>query len=409
MRRASMLLILLATSSVAFGQSMPKWLEEARAREAAPARPSRIESADGWLGATVPFPTVGKVESSDGWYSVTLALTKDVVVNCEISRDTLDLGALLAKTSDSSFDLIAKQQGKVGVRAIERLDAGAVGSSPLLAVDWIYRVDSPDGARVGSLKQVVAAKAGHGIYCAHNDIGFSKSFETAVRELVQSIQFADASKTPAPVYEDVMIASVGTQRLGVATTRVLPAGDGDYRMESMSALLVPGSASTLRSQDSYTVQFSRADRSMINAVYVMSENGEVSTNLRLDGREGGGWKVSGTFKGKKLDADLAAEPAPTSALHQAERRRALLAREQPVGAEESDWQWLPDDPLKFTPIRTRVVSAAEGGAFNVLESTPALEMTSVVERATGLQAKMGMAMGAQSASFDRVFVSGHLP
>jgi len=382
----------------------PDWLQSLRARGAKPTKTEEVRSPDGWFRASVPANPLGKVESEGGSYSLAFELAPGIQVSCELIRDGFDPASLLSKTAITSFELLEKAQGKIALRAVERTDAGRFDSSPFIAVDWLYRVDTPEGPKVGSLKQVAALKDGHGVYCAQNDVGYSKSFEALVRAFVQSLQVKDP---PAPgIYEDISVVSFGGAKVGIATSAVSRDKDGDLRVQTSTAILLPVTSDTLRAQDEFNVQFVRPDGTLINALNVTASNGEIEADLKLDPLQDGGWQVSGQYKGKALEGRLEGEHAPTTMLQQAAVRKALLARPDPVGGENVEWQWIATDPLRLTEARLKVVGTAGEGLYKAHESAGPMQADSVLERATGFTQRVDMTLGPLAVTVERIYARG---
>jgi hypothetical protein len=405
MVRLSFVALLSAVAVTANGAE-PDWLQSMRAREAKPAAVQDVRSPDGWFRASAPANLVGKVEADDGSYSMAFELAPNIAVSCEVIRDGFDIASLLSNTTDASFKLLADAQGKIALRAVERIDAGHFSGSPFIAVDWLYRVDTPEGAKVGSLKQVAALKDGHGVYCSQSDVGYSKSFETLVRLFVESLQVKDP---PAPgLYDDISVVSLGGAKVGIATSTVARDADGDLRVQTATAMLVPVTSDTLRAEDTVNVQFVRPDGTLLNALHVTVSNGETATDLQLRPLEGGGWQVTGQFKGKALEGRLEGEHVPTTFLQQATARKALLARPDPAGGENVEWQWIPTDPIRLTEARLKVVGPAGEGLYNAHESAGPLQADTVLESATGFTRRADMRLGPLVVTAERIFARGGL-
>jgi hypothetical protein len=389
------------------GAAEPEWLQELRARESKPATTTHeVKSADGWFGARVQATPVGKVEEEGGSYSFSFELAPEIFVNCELVRDGFDLASLLSSTAASSFEFLGREQGKITQRSVERTDAGHIAGSPYLAVDWIYLVDTDEGPKVGSLKQLASVKDGHGVYCALNDVGFARSFESLARSFIETLQVKAA---PAPgLYDDISVVTLGTAKVGVATSSVERDADGDLRVQTSTAMLVPVAADKLRVQDSFSVQFVRPDGTMINALHVIASDGEVESDLKLEPAEGGGWHVSGQHKGKSLDGRLDSAHEPTTFLQQAMVRKALLAKPEPANGENVEWQWIASDPLRLTESRLKIVGPAAEGFYQARESAGPLQADTVLERATGMTQRFDAAIGPQTMTVERVYSRGSL-
>ena len=92
---------LLCTS--AFGADEPKWLKEARAREAKLAAPAEINSKDGWFKFRAPGKVANAIEKVEGSYSVEFDLGTQAPVQCEVFPEGVDLANGLRVTFENAI------------------------------------------------------------------------------------------------------------------------------------------------------------------------------------------------------------------------------------------------------------------------------------------------------------------
>lgn len=380
----------------------PPWLTEARAREGEIMAPVTVSSEDGWFTAKVPAKPIEKVAGSEGGYEITLDVGAGNPVSCEVLRGGFDAAALLRSTATLTFDHLAEAQGKIEMREVDRSDAGAYGESPYLALDWLYLQKQDGKPLVGALKQFAALKDGHGIYCAHAELGYVRTFQRVVQALAETLVVKEPAA--APYYREVATLALAGRKVGVSSTTITRDADGDSRIEVVTSLLVPVTRDQLRAQDTVDVQWVRPDRTLINATHVAADNGEIASNLKLLPTDGG-WTVEGEMKGKKLSQALAPEPAPSSYLQQAAMRRAMLAQEKPVGSRDTQWHWLSADPLRLTQASVEVLGAADG-QFTARETAGPLTMDTVLDPATGMPTRGSIQIGPSALTIERVFLRG---
>lgn len=238
--------LMCAAALAAQAEDAPQWLVEAKARESRLAQPNDVASEDGLLRAQVPGTLKKKVLLEDGSYSVAIGLEAGIEISCEVFPGSHDLAAILAKTSETSFVEIQKVNGTVEARALESSGAGAVGPYPYLSLQWIYRARRNGEARVGSLKQFIAATDDALAYCANDDVGYTKTFETVSRALASSLRLGDSQVKP--YFREISVVSLDGARVGVATTTLTRDEDGDIQVVSKSALLVATAPDQLVSQ-----------------------------------------------------------------------------------------------------------------------------------------------------------------
>lgn len=380
----------------------PQWLVDARAREGAALPPAVLKSEDGGFTATLPAKLIGRIDAADGNYTLALEVGSAAQVNCEVIRGGFDTASLLRKTAALTFDEIAKVQGQVEMRSVERSDAGAYAGSPYLALDWVYLVKQDGKPMLGMLKQTAVMKDGHGLYCSHVDIGYARTFEGVVKALTETLVVKEPA--PAPYYREISALTLDGRKVGVATTSLTRDADGDSKIEVVTAMLLPVGGAELRAHDTFDVQWTRPDGTLLNATQTSAENGELRLNLKLLPTDDG-WIVAGEMQGKKLEQKLAAEPAPASYLAEALARRALLAQERPGGSRRSQWQWMSADPLKLTETHLEVLAATEGG-YAAREKAGPLTMESILDPATGMPSRASLPLGRATLMIERVHVQG---
>ena len=396
---------LAATAATAAGE--PQWLQEARAREATLPEPAAIASKDGRFRARVPARPRGEITEEQGSYSIELDIgTGAEPVWCEIYPEGLDLANGLAATSATSFELIAKAQGRLEAREIERTGAGWNGAAAFLQAEWIYVVNVEKEKRLGALKQIVFERNGVGVYCAHNEIGYRQTFERAAHELARTLEWE--TEAPAGRYSEVFAVKLGEHTSGVAQIRVQRDEDGDDRVTSSLSMLVPVAAGEVRAHDEFNVEFVDADGELINAVQVSNQNGELDSNLRLDPHEDGGWLVSGDFKGKRIETRIPGDRAPSSSLRQFALVQALLQEPEPAGRSVHYLRWSDDSPTAFVEGTVTAVAPLGAGLWSTRFASEGLVFEAVADMRDGTMTRASIPMGPLQLQLERVAVSGQL-
>jgi len=400
-------LFMFAALSPAVDAQEPAWLAEARARESGTMKARTIESGDDGFRATVPARLSGKVEVADDSYSMTLDIGSESPVQCEVIRGGFDPANLLRAAADITFAEVEPIHGKIEKKAVERIDAGVVGHSPLLEIDWIYRANDGSGPRLGAIKQAAAQKGGHGIYCAHIELGYSQTFRNVVRSLVESLQMPDAEGHGEAYFFELETMRTNDMNVGVSMIRLVRDEDGDTKATTLSSMLLPAGEGTVQAQDSYTTEWLRPDGSLINAAHVEIRNGEIESNLRLTEQDDGQWWVEGEHMGKALEQSIAADVAPASLVQQAWQRRELLDAEDPVGRQLTGKVWLSADPTRFSDWHARVTGAVGAGEYSAQETVAGLVFDTVLETSTGLPVRFSMPLGPMTLTAQRAAVHGH--
>lgn len=393
----------LSLMPIAHGDE-PQWLVDARAREGKASKMRSFRSSDGFVTAEVPAKVLNKIAEDEGAYLISLDIGSETPANCEVIRDGFDLGALLRATAELTFTQVEPIQGKVEQRIIERTDAGAFVASPFLAIDWLYRVNDGKQARAGGLKQIAVLKDGHGLYCAHVDLGYAKTFRNVVKALAETMKFAEEG--PDSYFAEISTVSLGNMKVGIVTTTFERDQDGDTRMLVSTALAIRVTQETLRTQDSTHVQWSRPDGSLINEAHSASTDGELDTDLKLSEADDGAWVVEGEFMGKAISESIVANRAPSTAIEQAHAKRKLFGLEDVVGQQVVLPCWNAIDPTRFMDAQTTIVGVIDDQNMSAREALGGITMDVILDKATGTSSKGTMHIGPQSLEFDRIYVQG---
>lgn len=385
----------------------PPWLSEARAREGALTESVSIQSRDGRFKASVPARLRGEIVESEGSYSVELDIgTGGEPVYCEVFPDGVDMADALRITAAASFDAIAAEQGRIESRELEHTDAGWNGGAAFMQAEWLYLVTIDGQKRLGALKQILFERDGGSVYCAHNDIGFRLTFERATHELARTLVWSQA---PLPArYVDVLVADLSGRKVGVARTHVVRDADGDDRVTTTLSMLVPMPAGQVLSHDEVLVEFVTGDAGLLSALQVVNESGEIDTELRLDPADGGGWLVTGKFKGKPLEKRLPAEEVPQSTLAQYALTRALLQSHEPAGRTVDFLVWSDANPAQFTEAGLTAVAPLGGDTWSARFAMAGMSFDVVADSRDGTASKVVMSLGHLTISLERVAKLGKL-
>jgi hypothetical protein len=397
-------LLLSVSYSLAIAEE-PQWLLDARAKEGQLIEPHVVTSADKHISFSVPVALSGELKESKDSYEALLTLGPGAVADCEILNSSIDVAALLRQTARISFSgPIEKAQGKLEKRMVESTDAGVAGATAYLGVVWLYRVNDGTGAKLGALRQYAAGRAGHGIYCALNDVGYAKTFEKVVHALIESLKTTDDEQEP--YYREVSVATLRGMPVGYSSLAMRRDKDGDTKFVETTTLVLSNGSDDVHTMDDVHVDFVKPDGALINSKRVMSNNGEIDLDLSLK-RDGAKWHVDGKFKGKDVNETIG-EGAPSTWQSETNVLRNLLAKEKPVGAEASESQWLVADPGRFTDTPVKVLAAVDANTYSVRQTIANTAVDLIVDRATGQTTQGTMQLGAVAIRFERISVHGSL-
>lgn len=402
--RLVLALPLICLSGIVQSAEEPQWLKDARAREGKLRRAITVKAPEGFFSAKLPVKLVGKVEQQEGGYTFAVDIGSETPMTCEVLDEEFDMAELLRTVAQSTFVEIESLHGKIEAKMAEQQDAGVLGRSPFMAVDWLYRINGDHGPRLGALKQIASIKDGHGLYCAHTEIGYAKTFRSVATTLVESIEFSDAK--PQPQYFEINAASVADRRMGVVVYSVEKDANGDNRVVSVQALLAPVTPDTLTSRDSYHIEWARPDGSMISATSIESSNGEIETNLSLKRGGEGDWMFEGIFNQKKIAGTIQSDTGPVTWLGQALARRALFDRKDVVGTTLLERVWTAESPDSFVDSKTTVTAVVSDQQLAIREEVAGIAGDAIIDRATGASTLVTVQGGPFTLKFERVYVQG---
>lgn len=399
---------LLPLTAISAGtEDEPQWLQDARAREATLPKPAVIESKDRRFKARVPARARGAIVEEGGSYSVELQVGKGVPpVHCEIYPESIDMANGLRSLAAATLDHIARAQGNIERREVERTDAGWNGSAAFLQADWIYAVQDDGQTRLGALKQALFDRDGASVYCAHNDLGYRQTFERVTHELAKSLEWSSAA--PVARYREVLVASINERKLGVVLLDVERDADGDDRVSTSLSMLVPMGGGEVTAQDHMQIEFVTDERELINALQVVNTNGEIETDVRLDPDEDGDWLVSGQFNGKTIESGIPGDQVPRSSLEQYGLIGALLQSPEPAGRSISFMVWSDSNPTVFTDVVATAVARTAGDLWSVNMNFAGLEFDTVTDARDGTVLKSVMPLGHLTITLERAARLGQL-
>jgi hypothetical protein len=380
------------------------WLTELREREADPIAEQTLASADGFFRARVPARLVGEITPQADAYGLRLDVGSETPADCWIYRGGVDFASSLGALSETSFEAISEGLGPVEAREIEGVDAGVLGESPFLSVSWLYRISGEGGPQVGEIRHLIASKAGRGLYCQQNELGYAQTFRRVVSALLESLEYAEAPQR-VPYFTQVSTLALLGMRVGVERTTLTRDDEGDTRVDTVTSFVVPAGAGTLRVTDTFAVEFARVDGALINQLHVETSNGKLVTQLELNPSPDGAWLVDGTFQSRPLSTQFRSEDRPSSWLGDALALREAIATSG-VGGEITVARWIPQaDPTRLVDQTLSIERRLPSDRFGAHLETPGLEAELVVDPEGSIESG-SVDLGSGSLEIERVFVGG---
>jgi hypothetical protein len=403
-RLCSSLVLCFGLAGCASVSLEPEWLTQARGREVEPLPEQQIRSEDQFFRADVPARLTAPIDRQEDAYHARLDFGTEAAADCWVYREGLDTATALAAFSDATFEAISQTLGEVDYKRIEGVDAGAIGGSPFLSVDWLYRIGDGDSVQVGAVKHIAAQKGGQTVYCQHNELGYAETFRRLVRALVESLETA-GSAAPEPYFTQISTLTIRDMRIGVEHASLTRDGAGDTRVDVRTSLLIPVNGDTLRTTDTFALEFAEPNGDLINQVHVETSDGELVSHLKLDPGIEGLWHVQGTFQTKPISAEIRPGDAPSSWLGEALTLRRTLAQHG-VGSEVTLLRWVPQaDPIRLLDEKLSIERSLRKNRYGAKLELAGLEAELVVDE-KGSVAEGSMDMGFGSLDIERIYQSG---
>jgi hypothetical protein len=320
----------------------PAWVHEAMAAEAKRLKFKRVETPDDSVRTRLPGKTEAPQPLDDGWYFIS-DIKAESPLECYLFTSSRDLATLTDVITEANIEAVAGSHDNVGNRRIFHTEAGEVAGLPYLALEWIYTVEQNGQTMVGFTKVRAATKGERAFVCNHNYLGYRETFARAFDGFVTSTEVGDG--TPPPFYEEIATLDMNGPGAGVTYASYTSDDDGDIRLYTAEAAIIPVDPTTITTSDSYTVTFASPDGELINAHEIGVENGEITSNMTLQRNDAGTWISAGTLQGKDLEFEIDGALQPAS-----EWRQMAIARNLFAGDETSAslLVWTPSiDPTRF--------------------------------------------------------------
>ncbi len=377
----------------------PDWLKKAMSQEH-----KRIRYKQLSLG---PFETVmpGKItdreEIDQGTYYAAADDGSGTSFECWFFDDTMDMATSTVNIAEAVIENTSTNHGPVGNRRIHHVDAGEIDGAPFLALEWLYTVGEAPNALVALTKVRAAERDGMFVICSHSLPGYRDSFAKSFDQLVSKL--SRTSDAPGPYYREVIVHNLNGLNIGISQLSMTMDDEGDTKIESSDAMLVPVSATDLGSTDTSTVSWSTPEGYVINTVHASVENGDLVSQLSLQLNDDGAWQVDGTLSGKNLNQVLGSDAEPVSALGEMLTVKGMFGD---TGATRQELDsWIPSaDPTVFSTVVIEMDEASDVPGAGVVTLGP-LRISGEFE-ATGSMVKGIMDFGISQLNFERVFASG---
>jgi hypothetical protein len=321
----------------------PEWVQASMADELGKTKLRRVKMPIKTLSVKMPGKPEPAQAIEDGWYFVS-DIKAGSPLECYIYTTAMDLASLTSLLAENNIAAVAQGVGgTTGVRNVHYIDAGEVVGLPYLALEWIYTVTTDTQTLVGFTKVRAAVKGDIAFACTHNYLGYRQTFAKAFADFVENAEYE--ASAPVPYYEEIARLDFNQIGAGTAYLSFTEVEDGNIKMYTAQASIVPVDAATVTVSDSIRITYTKPNGELINSIDVDVENGEISSNVTLQRNDDYDWVSSGTLQGKEISTVLDGSVSPASEL------RGIMAAHDLFAGDESSVTlniWEPSaDPTRF--------------------------------------------------------------
>ncbi|NNJ95174.1 MAG: hypothetical protein HKP57_10550, partial [Halobacteria archaeon] len=179
---------------------------------------------------------------------------------------------------------------------------------------------------------------------------------------------------------------------------------GDIMSVVETALMIPRNAQQTMTHDEYNLTFEQPDGTLINGRYAEAENGQIKVSVSVDINGQEGYRVSGNFQGKSIDAPLQTAASVTGPYYQ---YRQMVQAANPASGQPRALvldTYVPSaNPLETIAMEANPTGVKVGGL-------PEYEMLFAGLKATGLvddkgQTSMKVKMGTLELQLSRAYIN----
>ncbi len=259
---------------------------------------SELTSKDGYLtvsGEWTKKPEISYFETGSFYY-LPLRIGTVAPLECYVYKERLDMASSLL-----NFHNVMIKQFKISQREITRLNTSAIGDIPFMRVDLAYINEQK---HYGNLKTIVGNKFSNGFVCVHNEIGYKKTFQRIVSQLVKSLKVKDNSYLKDYQSRSISTVEINSQKAGIVESYVVPLDQKQLYYVEYSSILIPRSKSDIVTLDKFVGEVSNQSGTLTSADYVTLKNGELDMEIRLERQKNGRFGVNGTFLSKEIKMNL---------------------------------------------------------------------------------------------------------
>ena len=382
-----------SSGEIASGQNP---LQEALGRETTITESYVVGPKDNFFSATVSGSAAPTLTPHEDFYQLSIPMGTEIAAECFVYRDALDSAATLqALLNELLLDF-----PKTGILQI---DAGTFVQLPYVYQESIYITEQ--GA-AGVIKGIVIPVGMSTLACLHDEPGYRNAFRQVAGSLAASLRIQDAAPENWD-FEEILLWRLRDLNIGFTVNRIEKRDDGKIRSVIETAVVIPRTATETMAHDGYDVIYENDGGELISGTYAEATSGELTLSIALEQAPDGGYRVSGKFQGKEVDARLDPATDPAGPYHQ------LMELVSAANPEEGEPRPLSIDAYvpAASPLQTLAVEARPTGQR--IDGLPEYELLFAGMNATSVvdahgQRAVTLQMGPLEMQLNRVYLDAQI-
>lgn len=384
----------------------PQTMQEAMMRESTGLTPHKTTSSDNELEFTVQSrkaPVIELVNEKTSYHYVRIDIGAKAPMECyfykgDISPATAirSLTGLILSNKDVVGKVLATQTSMVG--------AGHIQGNPFLMLQTAFAVDDAGQRLTGNMKAMVATKDVGNVVCAHNEVGYQKTFADRFEEVVSSFEFLKAPKPPI-LYKDVIVLTLKNLPIGYVVNYLTGGGQVNTKgWISKTSFLLP-SEQDVYADDDMSLELSTKNGIVAYGFYKSEQGGKLDHAVEIKTDDGKNYVVLGTKQDQKVETLMQTKAGVIS-----NYEHTKLIKKRFVDQHLQQFTvpaYLPDtDAFKPTSLKTTLKKKNADGLLISIQSGKEV-YTSVVRKDGGTEA-LKIPAGESEVEGKKVYSMGTL-
>lgn len=278
----------------------PAWFQDAMDQEKKVKKKTTLKIKE----LNVKSKVLGKLElkeSGDNFWYYQINIGTDSPVECYVFTKFDGHSNSLYSVVESSLTGVEALNGKpLSNKFTYAIDVGVEVNAPYLLLDTLYILGQGDKKVTGILKALSAKTGEHLQICMHNEVGYRKTFLKVFKSFVGA--FIE-KKDQSTFFNSIIKLTINDMPVGYGQETYRTDKDGDIKIHSGMALMLPVDANSLSRSDSTSDSWSSPDGALINAQKYTIENSALSSNFTIQIQDEK-WQVKGELQGKSISTEL---------------------------------------------------------------------------------------------------------